>query len=950
MRILNLKMEAFRGIPKMLELDFRTPITIVYAPNGTGKTTICDAIEWLLTGDIRRLNAPPESEETEIRCSFSSSDIATCVTATLEVDQEEIVVTRDFSRLRWKRQGDQFRSVTPSKLLELVAPSAVEQGTHARHATVSRRTWLRGNRFLSGESLSALLDSDEESVESRQRVFADLLGVGHLLETERQLETYSTHMASLIKQQKILVDAKKTEITRKEAEFEKAASESEENLRTVAASVLDAAREKLELTTTYSEYPPLLATLRKVATETRSEIYRRRAVISAKQSAEVELASEWPNRLSHENRLTDDNLAIAEWQKRLDGLSARREVLKRLLDDFDRRYALLATQAEEIDAHFEAIQAPLDVVPRAGGGSISLTEVETMTLAGLLESAPRRKPKDIQNQIRILVSLRDQLPMFDQLKERRASLESEIALLSAGLPNDVEEQQTRSALIKAKEIFTECGRRYNELVGPLEQLRLLAKSVGQKMPNDSTCPTCAHNWESHARLLEAMNNAALSTPMSAQTLSEDVRMADSEVAKLSSELDHIDALRAEIGARTKIVIANNTQISNFSQRFQAAGLEPLDPELSHSLQMAVDRCSLDEATLVLADEIAEIERITNDTISRNTLITELRAAVEKLVSDFRARNKLERDETATAAEPIRLENATVGSDIQLGERERLLIANRIEIATTILQRLRSAWDTLAGAVPWTEEALRDALEARRRDSEFLSELESLLAQAEQLTAEATRRSQMTELQRDLLPLTNEFDRLTGLANSAASAAAAYRRTRLDYVKEQMGGIVQVISALFLRLQANEVYERIVAGSDEEPLSWRALSDGFLLNPETKFSQGQRQDFALSIFLARARGLLGSFFLDEPLAHLDDLNRVALLDVFRVIALERNPKLAFILTTASRATARHIAEKFARCDALGLSSASETQPLFRIVELEGNPRVGVKLTLGGIGAQ
>jgi hypothetical protein len=43
---------------------------------------------------------------------------------------------------------------------------------------------------------------------------------------------------------------------------------------------------------------------------------------------------------------------------------------------------------------------------------------------------------------------------------------------------------------------------------------------------------------------------------------------------------------------------------------------------------------------------------------------------------------------------------------------------------------------------------------------------------------------------------------------------------------------------------------------------------------------------LALFLARARSLGGTFFLDEPASHLDDLNRVALLNIFRALAVER----------------------------------------------------------------
>jgi ABC-type transport system involved in cytochrome bd biosynthesis fused ATPase/permease subunit len=86
----------------------------------------------------------------------------------------------------------------------------------------------------------------------------------------------------------------------------------------------------------------------------------------------------------------------------------------------------------------------------------------------------------------------------------------------------------------------------------------------------------------------------------------------------------------------------------------------------------------------------------------------------------------------------------------------------------------------------------------------------------------------------------------------------------------------------------------------EFLHWAANAGSATLDPGKDFSQGQLQDLALALFLARARGLGGTFFLDEPVAHLDDMNRVGLLDVLRAVASTR---LNLVITTASRSLAR-----------------------------------------------
>ena len=98
--------------------------------------------------------------------------------------------------------------------------------------------------------------------------------------------------------------------------------------------------------------------------------------------------------------------------------------------------------------------------------------------------------------------------------------------------------------------------------------------------------------------------------------------------------------------------------------------------------------------------------------------------------------------------------------------------------------------------------------------------------------------------------------------------------------------------------------------------------------------------ALALFLARARSLGGTFFLDEPITHLDDLNRVGLLDILRATVLENSQFLNLVITTSSRALARHLIEKFSGVGPLE-TPAGRVPPL-KVLELEGNGRTGVRL--------
>jgi DNA repair exonuclease SbcCD ATPase subunit len=166
---------------------------------------------------------------------------------------------------------------------------------------------------------------------------------------------------------------------------------------------------------------------------------------------------------------------------------------------------------------------------------------------------------------------------------------------------------------------------------------------------------------------------------------------------------------------------------------------------------------------------------------------------------------------------------------------------------------------------------------------------------------------------------------------------------MRFISEEIRPLTNIINTLYLRAQGNRFINSIEARPSKEGfLEWIAdLNEaGVSFDKMSSLSQGQRQDLALAIFLARARSLGGTFFLDEPLAHLDDLNRVALLDTLRIIVSERratNP-LRLVLTTSSNNLLRHLREKFS------LVEDGNGSPALRIYKMNGNPRIGLDVEL------
>jgi DNA repair exonuclease SbcCD ATPase subunit len=202
--------------------------------------------------------------------------------------------------------------------------------------------------------------------------------------------------------------------------------------------------------------------------------------------------------------------------------------------------------------------------------------------------------------------------------------------------------------------------------------------------------------------------------------------------------------------------------------------------------------------------------------------------------------------------------------------------------------------------------------------------------------ESLRKRAIEGLRGDISSLQQRLARLKSVRKDAESAIAALNERSRSYCRWERERIADIMFSIFGRIHANETFDLLRGGPEDDPFEWVAMTTRRDLIPSSEFSMGQRQDLALSVFLAKARGVGGTFFLDEPMIRLDDLNRVALLDMFRVLVGEENSKVRLVITTASRTLVNHFQEKFINVPHI------DSVPPLGVVELEGSPRDGVKV--------
>ncbi len=175
-RLTGLTINGFRGFNRSTHLNFDASAVLLHGPNGSGKTSVFDALQWLMLGDIPRLHRWRLRKGDEfLTNAFAIPDLAT-VEATFRLPTGHVTAVR---------RGDRRRSV-----LELQDGDGKQSG-QAAEATLAAHL-VRGDLPLDEVlSTSGLLQQDDlrqllqTKPDARYRQLMRLLGLESLEHFER---------------------------------------------------------------------------------------------------------------------------------------------------------------------------------------------------------------------------------------------------------------------------------------------------------------------------------------------------------------------------------------------------------------------------------------------------------------------------------------------------------------------------------------------------------------------------------------------------------------------------------------------------------------------------------------------------------------------------------------------------------------------------------------------
>jgi len=460
--------------------------------------------------------------------------------------------------------------------------------------------------------------------------------------------------------------------------------------------------------------------------------------------------------------------------------------------------------------------------------------------------------------------------------------------------------ELEASLVKAKEEHSSFVSLRDQAVSLGQELRQIAQRIIELSAEPDKCPLCHTRFEPGE--LENHINVGVDQHVeeTGQALLTELRKRETEVqqaatvelaARWLKAFSEKADLAEDVSVRSSLAEVDVARRNLDETRLR---LEALNKELLALESEGLSGMDLKEMSLRLKQfgyPLAELSREAVDGAIR---------AIEKNLSISSKKLQTERD----SANELQQNLSTAFGSAGIGAREltledaRALVSRMTERLTTI-ETLLSKLEPLLISFPWPgKRPLAELAVEAESVRHIAAELHEALAQERQslttLSTAATRKHAL-EQQRDSLGV--QINRFESARSTLGTLKNEHSLT--DAMKTALEQNRASIELIFSRIHSPAEFRGL--GS-----SWRALvrrADGSEAQL-SEISTGQRAAFALSIFLAQNAQLSEAppvILIDDPIAHIDDLNSLSFLDYLREVVLTGQRQIFFATANDKLAT-------------------------------------------------
>lgn len=491
------------------------------------------------------------------------------------------------------------------------------------------------------------------------------------------------------------------------------------------------------------------------------------------------------------------------------------------------------------------------------------------------------------------------IPEFEpEYRDRTISAAREAAEANLSLALAQEQDGTES-LSRIEQI----GQSLQALKG---DLHAIVNAIVERTGDSSHCPVCGTVHE-QGDLLQKID--ALESPED-PTANDGLRLAIQEAKvradrerKVIAAINALARYASSSGASSSATVAQLRE--TLAQDHSQLDALLLEQDQHRSAEVALGRQGLDLKNYVeTMESAAELLGADKDPFDAHELNRAIKAQEDNLQSEQRA---------SSALEAARLENV---------ERAFALV-NSVDVTVQRTSDPNSYVSAIDRAREAVNASLRFVHDASSQidvpESKPFGEVQSAIDEAiESFDRAQHAQASDSTARNELGQKTAELQHTAALVQDAvrrrehlAKAEEVLRRIKLDYSLEDatldaLASIREQVSYIFARIHSPSEYELADFSGD----SVLVTRDGKLPRGAHQVSTGQRAALALSIFLSlnqSAESAPPIMLIDDPVAHVDDLNSLSFFDYLRDVAVSERKQIFF--ATADARVAALFQKKF-----------------------------------------
>ena len=500
MLISQLNIQRFRGVSGSLQLDLSSPLTVVYAPNGTGKTSICDAAEWMLCGHIGRLNT---LDENEVKSRFGEDNLETFVEAKFLDRNKPYALKRilenNGSILQRKIGSGEYSKVTDKELLGLIVDAIPPSGRSPK----AQIAWVRSTRFLESDSLNLLIDSDDESNNTRKLIFSNLFGVGDYQKAENNLNKILNKLPA-----SSTIIREKSRLSKRISDYDKAitklVSEQGEPYRDHVLNLLNSVAERLGTNVDFDKNMSLTDYHKQLEVK-----FIQSAEYLANQNTSLAFIKEnLPVYQENQSKAEELDKTSALENKDLIALNASFKQKKERLDKKQKVFEQREELINEITAASEEFKITKVEFNRLYE-IYKLPNIETENRLNELSAyvfTNEGKITDSKEKVILVEKCINLLPTWVDGQDTLKGISIELEALQTSQSQENAEDSLPEQISKVNAKLDALKTSREKVLGELDLLLSSGKKYVEMHERVSECPLCEHNYDNNSALLEKINN------------------------------------------------------------------------------------------------------------------------------------------------------------------------------------------------------------------------------------------------------------------------------------------------------------------------------------------------------------------------------------------------------------------------------------------------------------